>query len=221
MSEKALLDDLKKELGPNLLTVEQVSPPPGLPTGWPALDRYLLWHGFPKGALTLMVSEAGGATGLWIRAAAPLTQKGQWAAWIDDGVSSLTPWMLRHRGVDLSRLLVVSKPKDVKQLLWAMQELMSLCLFETVGCDLGDLCLREHHVLKLKKLAMRYQTALVLVTPRSRVLRSSFYSLILHFQRYQVTVDRALHRPSPFILERKDLYADTLPLLAAGRHALA
>lgn len=219
MSESAL-NKLKIELGVKLRSIEQIAPPPGIPTGWPALDRYLLWHGFPKSAVSLMVSEAGGATNLWIRSIAPLTQSGQWAAWINDGESNLTPWMLRHRGVDLSKLLVVSAPKDTKQFLWAMQELMSLCLFEVVACDLGNVRLHEHQVLKLKRLAMRYQTAVVLITHAKRVVMSSFYSLILSFDRQQVTVHRALHRPSPFILERRDLYADTLPLLAAGRRAL-
>jgi hypothetical protein len=124
--------------------------------------------------------------------------------------------------VDLSKLLVVSQPKDTKQLLWAMQELMSLCLFEMIGCDLGGMRLKEHQVLKLKKLAMRYQTAVVLITHarKAPVLHSPFYSLIMGFERHQVTVNRALHRPAPFTLERRDLYADTLPLLAAGRRAL-
>ena len=48
-----------------------------------------------------------------------------------------------------------SSSVDSKQLLWAMQELMSLCLFEMIGCDLGALRLKDHQLLKLKKLAMR------------------------------------------------------------------
>lgn len=222
MAAKAILDNLKRELGPLLVTSEQVAPPPGLPTGWPKLDRYLLWHGFPKGAITLMLSEGGGATGLWIRSIAPLTQAGQWAAWINNGDSDLAPWIPRRRGCDLSKLLVVSHPKDIKQLLWAMQELMALCLFESIGCDLGALRLSEAHVLKLKKLAIRYKTAIVLVSSQDarKAHISSFYSLVLHFGRTHVTALRAQHRPTPFALERRELYADTLPLLAAGRRAL-
>lgn len=167
-----------------------------------------------------MRSEAGGATSLWTRSAAGVTQRGQWVAWINNAESDLTPWGLRRHGVDLSKLLCVSQPTDAKQLLWALQELMSLCLFELIGCDLGALRLREHQVLKLKKLAMRYQTALVLVTHAPRVPASPVYSLILEFERNHVSVTRAQHRPAPYILERRDLYADTLPLLAAGRRAL-
>jgi hypothetical protein len=211
---------LKQELGVLLVTPEKVAPVAGLSTGWPQLDRYLLWNGFPKNALSLLVNESGGATTLWERAAAQITQRKQWVAWINGPQTELTPWTLRQRGVDLSRLLCVSSPTDVKQTLWALQELMSLGLFEMIGCDLGMQMLREHQVLKLKKLALQYQTSVVFLTHAPAVVRSSFYSLVLQFQNKQVIVNRALHRQTPYTLERRDLYADTLPQLAAGRRAL-
>jgi hypothetical protein len=208
---------LREDLGTQLVIPERVTPPDGLSTGWPMLDRYLLWHGFPKGALSLLISESGGATSLWQKSAAVITEKKQWVAWMNGPESDLSPWALRARGVDLSRVLCVSSPADTKQTLWALQELMSLCLFEMIGCDLGGQTLREHQVLKLKKLAMRYQTAIVLITRSMQISRSSFYSLVLHFQKKQVIVNRALHRQTPHALERRDLYADTLPQLAARR----
>ncbi|MGE0525686.1 MAG: recA protein [Bdellovibrionales bacterium] len=210
---------LKRELGSRLVTPERITPAAGIATGWPLLDRFLLWHGFPKDAVSLLISDAGGATSLWMRSAAAVTQRGQWVAWMNDRDSALTPWGLRHRKVDLSRLLWVSQPQDVKQTLWALQELLSLSLFELIGCDLGGMGLKEHQVLRLKKLAQSSQAALVLIT-HARILRPSpFYSLILHFERNHVAVIRALHRPTPHILERRDLYADTLPLLTAGECA--
>lgn len=214
------LDSLIRELGPKLVAPERVAPPPGVPTGWAQLDRFLLWHGFPKSAVSLMVSEAGGASTLWSRAASELTRSGKWAAWINDSSAHLTPWSLRWRKVDLSKLLYVSPPADERQLLWCLQELMSLGLFELIGCDLGEWELKEHQILKLKKLAMRYQTAIVFITRRPPRRLSSFYSLILQFEKAHVCVSRALHRSTPHTLERKDLYADTLPQLAAGRNAL-
>lgn len=215
-----ILKQLKFELGPQLLSPERVTPPAGVATGWSQLDRFLLWNGFPKGALSLMVCEAGGATSLWQRSAANVTRAGRWVAWINSREEHLTPWSLRRRGVDLSKLLSVSAPTDVRQTLWALQELMSLSMFELIGCNLGELRLREHQILKLKKLAMRYQTAVVFFSASASALKSPFYSLILNFKKNSVTVDRALHRPTPHTLEGKDLYADTLPLLAAGRRAL-
>jgi recombination protein RecA len=211
---------LKSELGPQLLRPECVTPPPGVATGWTKLDRYLLWHGFPKSAVSLMVSDAGGATTLWQQSAARVTRAQQWAAWVNGPRSQITPWSLRRREVDLSKLLCVSAPADVTQTLWVLQELMSLSLFELIGCDLGEAWLKEHQVLKLKKLALRYQTALVLFTSSARVLKSSFYSLILHFEKQHAVVHRALHRPTPYTLERRDLYADTLPLIGSGQRML-
>jgi hypothetical protein len=214
------LEQLKRELGPQLVHSEQVAAKPGLTTGWPQLDQYLLWRGFPKGDVSLLISQAGGATTLWQQSAALVTKNQQWVAWIDGNNSQLTPWSLRQRAVDLSKLLRVAQPTDVAQTLWALQELMSLCLFELIGCDLGGEQLREHQVLKLKKLALRYQTALVL-TSHSRPTRSlAFYALVLHFQPHSVTVNRALHRPTPHTLERRVFYADTLPEFAAQRRSL-
>lgn len=214
------LSELKQELGPKLLKPEQIAPPPGLATGWPKLDRFLLWQGFPKGHVSLLISEAaGGATSLWAQTAARVTQDGRWAAWVNDHESSLTPWSLRRAQADLSKILVVAPPQDERQLLWVLQELMAQCLFEIVGCDLGEVRLRDHHILKLKRLAARYQTALVLQTRRF-ARASSFYSLVLCFQKERVVVQRALQRSTPHDLGRGKLYADTLPLLAAGRRAL-
>lgn len=214
------IDKLRFDLGAKLIVPDNVVPTPGLSTGWTELDRFLMWNGFPKGAVSLLVSDAGGATTLWEQSAAKVTQQGQWVAWINGPESQLTPWSLRNRKVDLAKLLYVSAPADVNQTLWALEELMSLCLFELIGCDLGNMWLREHQVLKLKRLAMRYQTSLVMFASSAQVLKSSFYSLVLHFQKDQVTVNRALHRPTPYTLERRALYADTLPQLAAGRRAL-
>lgn len=215
------LNELKRELGPKLIAPERVEPPPGVASGWPQLDRFLLWKGFPKGALTLMVSEGGGATTLWNRSAAAVTKNGQWCAWVNEPAAELTPWSLRREGVDLSKLLYVSPPTDERQLLWVLQELVSLSLFEMIGCDLGHWDLKEHQILKLKRMALRYQTAIVFIARAPPRRLSSFYSLILHFQKAQVCVARALHRLTPHRLERKDLYADTLPLLATGFKPLA
>ncbi len=220
LSKNQARENLIRELGPKLVQSTHVQPPAGLSTGWSSLDRFLLWNGFPKGSLSLLIQGAGGATTLWERSAALITRSGQWVAWIDNPESVLTPWSLKKQGADLSKLLSVAPPGDTAQLLWALQELMSLSLFEMIGCDLGPLQLKEHQLLKLKKLALRYQTALVFTTASKKVWRSSSYALVLNFQRDHVTVDRALHRPTPHNLERKELYADTLPLLASGRRAL-
>jgi recombination protein RecA len=185
------------------------------------MDRYLPWLGFPKAAVSLMIGEAGGTTALWQRALASVTQRGQRGAWVNGPTSSMNPCSLRQRGVNLGKVLTVSAPPTLKQRLWALQELMSLSLFEVVGCDFGSEAPRDSHVRHLKKIALRYQASLVLFTSSQRASLSSYYSLILRFDQEHMVVHRALHRPTPYLFERRDVYADTLPQLATRRQALS
>lgn len=216
------LTALKESLGEGVLvTPEQVQASPGCPTGIAALDSFLIWKGFPKGALSLLTGETGmGATRLWIQAADRVTHDGRWAAWLNGRESELNGSAVRK--LNLKRLFWVSSaqgtPEDLKQRLWTIQELCSLCLFDLIGCDLEGLRLRDSQILKLKKLALRYQVALVLF---SRTQKSHpFFSLVLEFNKPHLAVVRALHRATPHFIERRELYADTLPQLAAGRRAL-
>ena len=213
-----LLAELKQSLGAGaLVTPERVQARPGCATGLVKLDNFLLWKGFPKGALTLLTGEVGtGATRLWLQSAGLLTNEGRWAGWINGSESELNGGALKKMRLD--RLFWISSPHDLKQKLWALQELSSLCLFDLIGCDLEGQSLRPGQILKLKKLALRYQVAVVLL---SRVQRSDpFFSLVIEFNKNNIVVNRALHRPTPHLMERRDLYADTLPQLAAGRKAL-
>jgi RecA/RadA recombinase len=200
-----------------LVTPERVQSLPGCPTGVAALDSFLLWNGFPKGALTLLSGEMGmGATRLWLQAAARLTQAGKWAAWLNGKESQLNGAALGK--FKLEKLFWVSSPVDLQQRLWATQELASLCLFDLIGCDLDGDFLKSGQILKLKKIALRYQVAVVLF---SRAQKSHpFFALAMEFENNKMAVTRALHRPTPYLMERRDLYADTLPLLTAGRNAL-
>lgn len=210
------LRELKKSLGENLVSPEQVQSRPGCPTGLASFDNFLLWKGFPKGALSLVSGETGlGATHLWLRAAASLTQANKWVAWVNGQENELNGAALKT--LKLDKLLWISSPVDVKQKLWALQELCSLCLFELIGCDLEHDILKTGQVLKLKKIALRYQVALVLF---SRTQKSHpFFALAMEMTSKNLTVARALHRPTPYFIERRELYADTLPQLAAGRNA--
>lgn len=207
---------LKSDLGvPNLHPLAMA--PDGVSTGWLALDRFLIWRGLPKGSVSLFCREAGGATTLFTQAAGLVTRQKRWVAWINDAESNLVPWHLRTKQVDLSRLLWISSPKNLKQTLWTLQEILSLELFDLIGCDLGNEDLAPHQVLKLKRLALRYQTSLVLMSRSHAVRAGPFYALILRFHKQNVRIVRALHRPTPYTLERRELYADTLPQLTTGR----
>ncbi|MCB0366862.1 MAG: hypothetical protein H6624_11550 [Bdellovibrionaceae bacterium] len=194
----------------------------GLPTGSTELDQFLIWQGIPKGAVSLLVSSHGrGATSLWGDTAIPLTQQKKWVAWMNSSEHHLCPWSWWQKKMDFSRLLVVSSPDNRKKFLWALHELLSLSLFDLIGCDLGELQLRDSDVLKLSRHARRAQAAVVLTSANRFVRRSSFYSLILNFNSPRLKIERAQHRLTPHTIKRRNTYADLVPQLAQNRKALS
>lgn len=191
-------------------------PHPGLRTGCKDLDDFLLWKGLPKGALSLFVSVPGlGATSLWLQTALAVTQEKKWAAWVESPGQRLCPWFLQQTQADLSRFLVISAPDSPKKLCWVLSELVSLALFETIACDVGKMPLWDSQILQLKRLARRYQVALVLMGPPSRLQRHPFFSLILEFQPQGICIQRAIHRPTPYFIERRPHHAYLMPQLAS------
>jgi hypothetical protein len=211
------LAELKKQLGESALVApEKVQSRPGCATGIASFDNFLLWKGFPKGALSLIQGEVGlGSTHLWLQAAAQLTHAGKWAAWINGKESQINGAAARK--LKLDKFICISAPADLRQRFWALQEVCSLCLFDLVGCDLESESLKIGQILKLKKIALRYQVALVLFSRTQKT--HPFFSLAIEMTSKNLKVVRALHRPTPHLIERRELYADTLPQLAAGRNA--
>lgn len=219
------IEQLKDLLGDQLCTPEQVKAPEGLATGLKELDHYLFWHGLPKGALTLFNGALGtGATSLWVEAAARTIAEGKWAVWVNNEVP-LSPLPLHQLGVNLAHFVSiqpdvcversVSDTEKNKNLLFILQELLSSTLFELVGCDLGDRQLKEHQLRKLQTQARDANVALVFLTQdrkrRPRLARqtsaASLYSLIVQFEKRQITVERALHRQTPYRIPRSVSYA--------------
>ncbi len=224
-SQNALsVTELKDLLRDQLCSPEEVKAPEGVATGLLELDRYLFWHGLPKGALTLLNGALGtGATSLWIEAAARTISEGKWAAWVNHDVP-LSPLPLHQKGVNLAHLVSIqpdggsdgsnrSSEKN-KNLFFILQELLSSALFELIGCDLGDGQLKEHQLRKLQTQARDANVALVFLTqgrrrcPRlTRGSAASIYSLIIQFEKRQITVERALHRQTPHQIPRSVSYA--------------
>lgn len=226
------LAELKELLGGHLVEAEQtqLKRPEGCPTGVGAFDRFLLWGGLPKGELTLLRGSLGsGATSLWLDTAALAIQHKRWVAWIDGGVP-LSPLSLYHKGVDLSRFVAIAEPPSEKKFLWLLQELMSSCLFEMIGCDLGKMHLREHQLRKLRKNAHLARTSLTFVAQphQQRAPQGSMatvFSLIVSFHTRQLLIERALHRPTPHAFARRmmseeqpqmSLTNDSLTVLSPG-----
>lgn len=202
---------LEAEMPDAFVAQEKVRAPLGWPTGITQIDDYLIWNGIPKGALSLFTGKLGqGATSAWIEAATNVISQGKWAAWISSD-AQLFPIPLKQRNVDLSKLLVVEAPQDSEKVLWLLQELMSSTIFDIIGCDLGEVNLREHQLQKLKNQARAVQTSVVLFSQNARAQkyknRSSLYSLVLNFKKSEILIERALHRPTPQSISRRLSYA--------------
>ena len=235
MSSAAALEQLKDLLGDQLCSPEEVKAPEGVPTGFVELDRYLLWHGLPKGALSLFSGALGtGATSLWIEAAARTVQAGKWVAWVNNDVP-LSPLPLHQKGVNLGHFISIqlddgfdsagsdsragSDQRNGKSLFFILQELLSSSLFELVGCDLGHRQIKEHQLRKLQTQARDANVALVLLSQSSgsfsarksraiyRGSAAQVFSLIVQFEKKQITVERALHRQTPHRFPRSVSYA--------------
>lgn len=200
-------DELSAEMPSAFVDQDKVRAPQGWPTGIKQIDDYLIWNGIPKGAVSLFTGKLGqGATSAWIEAAMNVIAQGKWAAWISSD-AQLFPIPLKQKNIDLSRLLIVEAPQDATKVLWVLQELMSSTIFDLIGCDLGEVTLREHQLQKLKTQARALQTSLVLLSQSKKSRKSSLYSLILDFKKSEILIERALHRPTPQSISRRLSYA--------------
>lgn len=161
------LEGLKLALASHLCDAGNLKRPEGIETGMAELDRFLFWHGLPKGALTLFNGALGtGATSLWIDAAARTLAAGKWVVWINRDVP-LSPLPLQHKGLNLGHFVSIEAPENEEKLFWLLQELMNSHLFDLVGCDLGQLNLKEHQFRKLQAQARESSVALVFLSYRN------------------------------------------------------
>ncbi|WP_347358807.1 recA protein [Bdellovibrio sp.] len=190
------------------VSAEQLQPPAGLPTGVRLLDDFLLWKGLPQGDLSLLQGTPGtGATSLWIRIVQGVHSQNKWAAWVN-GDTQLFPAHLNNYQINLKKLLVVKEPKDQEQLFWLLQELITSSLFEVIGCNLKEMFLKNHQLQKLKRLCRLHKVALVFVNQKASKFVNPLFSLMIHFQRDFITIQRALHRPTPFNLAGSMIHAN-------------
>ena len=190
------------------VAAEHLQPPAGLSTGLSILDDFLLWKGVPQGDLTLFQGLPGtGATSVWVRIVQNVHSKNKWAAWIN-GDAQLFPAHLAQHKINLKKLLVVREPQDPEKLFWLLQELITSSLFEVIGCNLKDLFLKNHQLQKLKRLCRLHKVALVFLNKKAARFTNPLFSLMIHFQRDFITVQRALHRPTPFNIAGSMIHAN-------------
>jgi hypothetical protein len=110
----------------------------GLPTGFAALDAVLRESGWPRGALIELLSGGAGIgeLRLLLPALASLGARGFYQIWIDPPQLPYAPGLLL-RGIDLQRL-VVARPRDHRQWLWATEQALRSAGCGAVVCWTGD-----------------------------------------------------------------------------------
>ena len=190
------------------VSAENLQPPAGLPTNVATFDQFLLWKGIPQGDLSLLQGTPGtGATSLWVRIVEQVHAQNKWAAWINAD-TQLFPTYLANHGLNLKKLLVVKEPKEHDQLFWILQELITSSLFEVIGCNLKELFLKNHQLQKLKQLCRVHKVALVFINQKPQRFINPLFSLIVLFQRDFITIQRALHRPTPFNIAGSMIHAN-------------
>ncbi len=94
----------------------------GVPTGFVELDRELAGGGWPRGALTEILSPHQGreALRLMVPALIRLSREARWIAWVAPPYLPYAPG-LAGRGVELSRLLMIT-PGDEQMCLWGLEQ---------------------------------------------------------------------------------------------------
>jgi recombination protein RecA len=210
-----VLENLRSKLSESvpLRNLDNLRRPEGIATGIRVFDDFFLWKGLPKGELSLLHGRPGtGSTSLWLSAASQVHKSNKWAAWVNSSWE-LMPSPHLQKKLLLNRLLVVKKPSDMQKLFWILQEMITSSLFEMVGCHLPNNLLKNHQLQKLKKLARVHAVALVFVSHVKNILINPLFSLVIDCHRDFFTVQRALHRPTPFTISGSMIYADLMPEL--------
>ncbi len=106
--------------------------PPGLPTGFAALDAALPWRGWPAGSVIEVITPAWGIgeLRLFLPLMQRLSQQGRHAAWIAPPYVPYAP-ALSHAGISLAGAVII-QPQHPQQILWSMERLL-----RTAACGLA------------------------------------------------------------------------------------
>ncbi len=199
--------------GITFIKAENLQPRLGLKTGIEKIDSFLLWQGIPLGELSLFQGLPGsGSTSLWTQCLSQVHKNNKWAAWINNDCN-LFPAHLQHLQIDLGKLLVAKTPASDNQLFWLLQELISSELFEIIGCTLNSLSLKKHQLQKLKRLCKTYKVSLVFINQKPLPYIDPLFALCIDFLKDSLTIQRALHRPTPFHIKGNIVHASLMPQL--------
>ncbi len=96
---------------------------PGMPTGFDFLDQQLVGSGWPRGAVTEILTddrEGRGGLGLVVPSLAALSREARWIVLVGPPLIPYAPGLVA-RGVDISRLLLLY-PRGQQERLWALEQ---------------------------------------------------------------------------------------------------
>jgi len=120
---------------------------PGIATGFPALDRHLAGHGWPRGAITEILSDhPGGAMALLMPALATLSREAKQIILVAPPYIPYAPGFVMS-GVDLTRLLLVNS-RNEKECLWVLEQVLG------AGCGAALSWLQVSHRTALRRLQL-------------------------------------------------------------------
>ncbi|MCP4283769.1 MAG: translesion DNA synthesis-associated protein ImuA [Gammaproteobacteria bacterium] len=98
-------------------------PEPGIATGFSSLDKHLAGRGWPRGAISEILSDQpGGAMTLLMPALATLSREAEQIILIAPPYIPYAPGFAMN-GVDLTRLLLVDS-RDEKESLWVLEQVL-------------------------------------------------------------------------------------------------
>ena len=213
--------ELRSQIGGVSNSLDQLRPPAGVATGISTFDDFLLWRGLPKGDLTLLQGEPGArTTEVWLNTLIQIHKEKKRAAWIDADWESLhSPFSqsLQNKKAHWGQLMIVKVSKGRSRLFWILNEIIKSGLFETVGCHLQNLQLKNADLKKIKKLANLHRVALVIISHIRRLVIDPIYALVIECDHDFFTIRRALHRPTPFSVPENMIQSDLKSELQMNR----
>lgn len=167
---------------------------PTVPSGHPALDRRLPGGGWPRGALTeLLTHRPGlGETSLLLPALAPMIRGGGWLLLVDPPWAPC-PAAFQGQGLELQRLVLI-RTRDARESLWACEQaLRAAC----GGVVLAWLTEKKHqagfsHLRRLQLAAQGSRQCAFLFRPADAAGQASPSPLRLHLQAEGPQLDLTL-----------------------------
>ncbi len=213
--KKTLKDSLKDKFSSAFVSSDQLrhQQKVGLPSGCVPLDQFLASQGLPRGEISLLISRPGsGGTSFCLQLLRLNLPELGYASWISSKAQLFAPHLVQTQ-IDLRRILIVRRPEKVRSFFWILEEVLAADVFGCLICHLEDQPLSLRQFVKLKRLARQKQVALIFLVSQPLRCPLDEFAVVLEFSYRQITVLRALHRLTPFVIETSSLPPSMLAVL--------